>query len=192
MWCRCNRCSCVAHVALLRFWAPPAALTYRRTIVDKIGGRKECLPIIQDARFFQDAALLGGQFVHTPGVGAAYRVPIVASQSRRSSAAFVGDVFRNGCDLQAIIEANGAMGAEMSHAFAQLYSYTARTLFFHDRAAFRDSVARLYALEPGFRLTRPKVARLASMMFGFKAAGMLLSFCQVHRAHRANDLLNIG
>jgi hypothetical protein len=54
-------------VALLRFWAPPAALTYRRTIVDKIGGRKECLPIIQDARFFQDAALLGGQFVHTPG-----------------------------------------------------------------------------------------------------------------------------
>jgi hypothetical protein len=67
MWCRCNRCSCVAHVALLRFWAPPAALTYRRTIVDKIGGRKECLPIIQDARFFQDAALLGGQFVHTPG-----------------------------------------------------------------------------------------------------------------------------
>jgi hypothetical protein len=183
MWCRCNRCSCVAHVALLRFWAPPTALTYRRTIVDKIGGWKEWLPIIQDARFFQDAALLGGQFVHTPGVGAAYRVPIVASLSRRSSAAFVGDVFASN---------NRAMGAEMSHAFAQLYSYTARTLFFHDRAAFRDGVARLYALEPGFRLTRPKVARLASMMFGFKAAGMLLSFCQVHRAHRANDLLNIG
>jgi hypothetical protein len=38
-------------VALLRFWAPPAALTYRRTIVGKIGGWKECLPIIQDARF---------------------------------------------------------------------------------------------------------------------------------------------
>jgi len=52
----------------------------------------------------------------------------------------VKDVFRNGCDLQAIIEAKGAMDAEMSHVFAQLYSYPARTLFFHDRAAFRDSV----------------------------------------------------
>jgi glycosyltransferase involved in cell wall biosynthesis len=45
-------------IALLNFWAPPAALTYRRTIVDKIGAWKEWLPIIQDARFFQDAALL--------------------------------------------------------------------------------------------------------------------------------------
>lgn len=106
----------------------------------------------QDARYFQDAALLGGQFVHTPGVGAAYRVPIVASLSRRSSAAFVRDVFRNGCDRQAIIEAKGAMDAEMSHVFAQLYSYTARTLFFHDRA----------------RLTRPTVARIASMMLDLR------------------------
>jgi glycosyltransferase involved in cell wall biosynthesis len=70
-------------VALLRFWAPPAALTYQRTIVDKIGGWKEWLPIIQDARSFQDAALLGGQFVHAPGVGAiscSYRREPVAPQ----------------------------------------------------------------------------------------------------------------
>jgi hypothetical protein len=88
---------------------------------------------------------------------------------------FVADVFRNGCDLQAVLEAKGAMDADMSYAFAQLYNYTARTLFFHDRTAFRDSVARLYALEPGFRLTWPKGAKLASKMFGFNAAGMVLS-----------------
>jgi hypothetical protein len=70
-------------VALLRFWTSAAALTYRRTIVDKIGGWKEWLPSIQDARFFQDAALLGGQFVHTPGVGShieSYRRKPVAPQ----------------------------------------------------------------------------------------------------------------
>ena len=43
------------HIAQVKFWAPPAALTYRRMIVEKIGGWKEWLPIIQDARFFQDA-----------------------------------------------------------------------------------------------------------------------------------------
>jgi glycosyltransferase involved in cell wall biosynthesis len=162
------------EVAHLKFWAPPAALTYRRSIVDKIGGWKEWLPIIQDARFIQDAALAGGRFVHVPGVGAQYRVHGGASLSRRGEAAFVSDVFRNTCDLQAAVEARGVMNAEMRVTFAELYNYTARTLFFHDRAAFRDSVARLYALEPGFGLTWPKVAGLASTVFGFKVAGVLL------------------
>ena len=98
----------------------------------KIGGWKEWLPIIQDARFLQDAALVGGQFVHVPGVGARYRVH-GASLSRRGEAGFVSDVFRNACDLQAVIEARGAMNAEMRRAFAQMYDYTARTLFFHSQ-----------------------------------------------------------
>jgi glycosyltransferase involved in cell wall biosynthesis len=162
-------------IAQLNFWAPPAALTYRRTIVEKIGGWKDWLPIIQDARFFQDACLLGGQIVHVPGVGAVYRVHLDASLSRQGDAAFVADVFRNGCDLQAALEAKGAMSVEMRRAFAQLYGYAARTLFFHDRPAFRDCIERLYKFEPGFGLTWPKVASLTSTVVGFKAAGALLA-----------------
>jgi glycosyltransferase involved in cell wall biosynthesis len=163
------------EIARLQFWAPLAALTYRRTIVAKIGGWKEWLPIIQDARFFQDAGLVGGRFVHVPGVGARYRVHFGASLSRRGDAAYVWDVFHNGCDLQAVLEAKGAMSADMRSTFAGLYSYTSRTLFFHDRAAFRDSVARIYKFEPSFRLTWPKVASLTSNLFGFKVAGILMS-----------------
>ena len=66
------------------------------------------------------------------------------------------------------------MHGDMRRAFAQGYDYAARTLFFHDRDAFRDCVARLYALDPGFRFTWPKVASLTSTVFGFKAAGTLL------------------
>jgi glycosyltransferase involved in cell wall biosynthesis len=161
-------------VAHLKFWAPPAALTYRRSIVEKIGGWKEWLPIIQDARFLQDAALAGGRFVHVPGVGARYRVHCGASLSRRSEAAFASDVFRNACDLQAVIEARGAMNSEMRRTFAQKYDYTARTLFFHDPATFRDCMVRLRALDPGFRTKWTKVAELASRIFGFKVAGALL------------------
>ena len=159
------------EIARLKFWAPPAALTYRRTIVEKIGGWKEWLPIIQDARFLQDAGLVGGRFVHVPGIGARYRVHLGTSLSRRGHAAFVSDVFRNGCDLQAALELKGEVSSDMRGAFAELYGYTARTLFFHDRAAFRDCVARLYKVEPGFRLTWPKVASLASTTFGFESGG---------------------
>lgn len=161
-------------VAQLKFWAPPAALTYRRTMVDKIGGWKEWLPIIQDARFLQDACLLGGRFVHVPSIGASYRVPLSGGLSRRSEAAFIQDVYRNGCDLQAVIEGRGAMSADMRRHFAGLYDYAARTSFFYDRAAFRDSISRLYALEPGFRFTWPKVASLASSTVGFHTAGLVM------------------
>jgi glycosyltransferase involved in cell wall biosynthesis len=164
------------QIALITdFWAPPAALTYRRTIVDKIGGWKDWLPIIQDARFLQDAALVGGQFVYAPGVGAQYRVHREASLSRRSPAAFVADVFRNACDLQAIFEARRAMDVDERHAFAQIYDYLARSLFFQDRIAFRDCMTRLYQVDPGFWLTWSKTASLASRMIGFEAADVLLS-----------------
>jgi glycosyltransferase involved in cell wall biosynthesis len=156
------------------FWAPPAVLTYRRSIVDKIGGWKDWLPVIQDARFLQDAALVGGRFAYVSGVGAKYRVHRGASLSRRSEADFVSDVFRNTCDLQSRFEAPDKMSAEMRRVFARMYGDTARALFFHDRAAFRDCTKRLYEMEPGFELTWPKVVSLASRMLGFKVAGMLL------------------
>jgi glycosyltransferase involved in cell wall biosynthesis len=161
-------------VARLKFWAPLAALTYRRAMVDSIGGWKEWLPIIQDARFLQDAGLLGGRFVHVPGIGALYRVSLDGSLSRRSEVAFVADVYRNGCDLQAIIESKGAMSAEIRRHIVDLYGYSARTLFFHDQVAFRDCIARLYELEPGFRFTWPKVANFASLAVGFQMAGDFL------------------
>ena len=168
------------------FWAPPAAVTYRRTIVDKIGAWKEWLPVIQDARFLQDACLLGGRFVYVPGVGARYRVHLSgASLSRSSGAAFVSDVFRNACDLQAVFEARGGINPEERRALAQIFGYVARSLFFQDRSAFRDCMARLSQLDPGFRLTWPMVASLAAKMFGFAAAEVLLSLLtKLRRAQR--------
>jgi glycosyltransferase involved in cell wall biosynthesis len=163
------------EIALItHFWAPPAALTYRRALVDRIGGWKEWLPIIQDARFLQDAGLVGGRFAHAPGIGARYRVHLGASLSRRSSSAFVLDVFRNACDLQATFEARGRIDAEQRRALAQIYDYAARSLFFHDKIAFRDCVARLEQVAPRVHLSWPRVAALASTLFGFRAAGILL------------------
>jgi glycosyltransferase involved in cell wall biosynthesis len=170
------------EIALItHFWAPPAALTYRRALVEKIGGWKEWLPIIQDARFLQDAGLVGGKFAHAPGVGARYRVHRGASLSRRSSSAFVLDVFYNACDLQAVFESRGEVHDEQRRALAQIYDYAARSLFFYDRVAFCDCVARLYKVEPEFRLSWPKAARLTSSIVGFKTADWLLAVLERFR-----------
>ena len=157
------------------FWAPPAAITYRRGMVEKIGGWKEWLPVIQDARFLQDAGLVGGTFVYVPGIGARYREHLGASLSRRSNAAFVSDVFRNARDLQRVFEDRGDMTAEQRDALAQIYDYAARFLFYQDRVAFRDCVRRLYEVEPGFRRSWPKAASFASALLGFRMAGMVLA-----------------
>jgi len=160
---------------LIGFWVPPAALMYRRSLVGKVGGWQEKLAVFEDGRFLLDAALVGARFAYVPGVGARYRMHPGSLSRRRSRTAVMSDVFRNARDLQAVFEARGAMSAEQRHAIASIYHFTARSLFFHDRAAFRDCVARLYEVEPGFRPNWPKVAGLASAMIGFRAASALLA-----------------
>ena len=44
--------------------------------------------------------------------------------------------------------AGAVSSAEQRQALAQIYDYVARSLFFHDKLAFRDCVARLYDVEP--------------------------------------------
>jgi glycosyltransferase involved in cell wall biosynthesis len=83
-----------AATATSRFWAPPAALLYRRTIVELVGEWREDLRIIQDARFLFDAATCGARFVHISGVGAFYRTGSM-SLSRRNPANFVADCLCN-------------------------------------------------------------------------------------------------
>ena len=60
--------------ATSEFWAPPAALLYRREIVDRIAGWPAGLPVIQDARYLFEAARHQARFVYVSGVGAYYRV----------------------------------------------------------------------------------------------------------------------
>src|SRR5205807_2009324 len=85
------------------FWAPPAALLYRRHVVDAIGGWNEGLPIIQDARFLFDAAYHNARFVRVPGVSAYYRLS-PGTLSRGNDRKFILDIHRNGCEIQALWE----------------------------------------------------------------------------------------
>ena len=88
-----------AAAATSQFWAPPAALLYRRAIVNSSGKWREDLRIIQDARFLFDAARCGARFVYVSGIGAFYRVG-PKSLSRRDTASFVGECVRNANEIE--------------------------------------------------------------------------------------------
>jgi glycosyltransferase involved in cell wall biosynthesis len=85
--------------ATSRFWAPPAALLYRRGIVEAVGRWREDFRIIQDARFLFDAAACGARFVYVSGIGAFYRVRW-NSLSRLSNANFIEECTRNTAEIE--------------------------------------------------------------------------------------------
>ncbi|MDZ7962638.1 MAG: glycosyltransferase [Aulosira sp. DedQUE10] len=152
------------------FWCPPAALMYRRSIVDKIGTWNESLPIIQDARFLLDAALIGGNFVYVPGIGADYRVHQKNSLSRKSNINFVIDCFHNALQIEEVWKNHGGISKERSLALQKVYAQIARFFFEHDSLKFEQVMNRIYKLNPSYIPDNPKVLNILSRRLGYKNA----------------------
>jgi glycosyltransferase involved in cell wall biosynthesis len=90
------------------FWVPPAAILYRRWVVDRIGQWNLRLHVIQDARFIFDAARVGARFTRVEGVGALYRISD-DSLSRRSPERFIRDCFVNATEIESIWQNSGQL-----------------------------------------------------------------------------------
>jgi glycosyltransferase involved in cell wall biosynthesis len=146
------------------FWAPPAALLYRRRIVDAIGGWHRGLPVIQDARFLFEAARHGARFVHVPGVSAFYR-HTSSSLSRGNDRAFMLDVYRNGIEIQALWQADGPLTLARRAALAGIFDMTARAFFSLDMPEFEDAVRHLKAVS-GRRFGYPEIAARVTRLAG--------------------------
>jgi len=170
------------------FWAPPAALLYSRGIVERIGGWNESLPVIQDARFLQDAALCGARFVHVAGIGARYRMQRGHSLSTRDNVAFARDVLRNAFDIQSIWQSRGPLSATHRAALASAFEFACRQLFFADLKGFQDGLSSLYEVQPGFELKWTKVAGAASGLLGYSAATALLRLVDRYRSNSSEQL----
>jgi GT2 family glycosyltransferase len=168
-----------ALALLTDFWCPPAALLYRRSIVERIGGWTESMRLIEDAHFALEAALRGGQFVHVPGIGADYRVQKkAASLSQRDKAGFARGVLMNARLAEEWWIGHEGLTPPRREALAKVYAYCARTLFWLEEGAFQESVERLYRVEPGFRLSWPKTAARVATGAGFPLARMLMRFAR--------------
>ena len=123
-------------------WAASAALMYRRELVKKIGGFREDLPIIQDARFLFDAAYHGARFMHAPHVGGRYRVR-PDSLSRRDPGEFWRDVLLNGQQIEQLWKSRSILSQDERRALAQIYNGAVIGLFRADEPLFRSALSAL-------------------------------------------------
>lgn len=121
-------------------WATTAAILYRRNVVERIGGFRADLPVIQDARFLFDAAYHGARPVHAANVGARYRVA-QGSLSRRDPVGFLLDVLLNGQQIEALWRTHGELTKAHITALAGIYNVAARGLFSAEHPAYFEAVA---------------------------------------------------
>ena len=152
------------------FWCPPAAYLFRRTIVEKVGGWNERLPVIQDARFALDCALHGGKFVYCPGVSAYYRVHATGSSSRRDPVAFSRCVYRNACEIEAWWRANGGISGARRGALIKCIGQVARSSYTQDPPTFEAALDHLERLSPGYVPDRPLRLKVMSKVVGYRDA----------------------
>lgn len=163
------------------FWAPPVAVLYRRAVVERIGGFRADLPVIQDARHLFDAAHAGARFAHVAEVGAAYRVQ-AGSLSRRNPAAFWRDVHRNGRQIRDAWRARGAIDPMQVRALSEIFASAAHGLLHAGDADWRIAHDDAMAFG-GARTARWRAYRLLDACAG--QAGALRLLAGLRRLRRA-------
>ena len=155
------------------FWAPPAALLYRRRIVDLIGGWNISLSIIQDARFLLDAALCGAKFAHVSEIGADYRDHRSDSLSKRDSIEFIKDILVNADQVHEWWNAHASLNNERLKALMKVYGYVARSSIKKNTKLFDLACERLMELDPKYIPKSSRALAAASAWFGYKNAEYL-------------------
>jgi glycosyltransferase involved in cell wall biosynthesis len=154
-------------------WATTAAIVYHRNIVDRIGGFRSDLPIIQDARFLFDAACQGARFGRSDHIGARYRIS-PGSLSRRDPVRFSRDILLNGQQIEKLWRAKGTLDLERLKAVQGIYDAAGRKLFRVSHPSYFEAVEAQRNL--GLPLPRhSRVAPAAARLFGLRGARALFA-----------------
>jgi GT2 family glycosyltransferase len=135
-----------------------AAVMYRRSLLERVGGFREDLPLIEDARLLFDAAHVGARFVRSAHEGAHIR-QLPRSLSKRDPAAFWRCALRNGTQVEAIWREAGALDQRRRTAIEEIYNGAAHGLFRAGDGEFFEAIGRLRAAR--LRLTTRNRTALA-------------------------------
>ncbi len=151
-------------------WFPPAAYLFRRSIIEKIGGWRIDLPIIQDARFALDCALYGGRFVFCDQLAAYYRVHRKGSVSTSHQGAFIRDCFVNAASVESWWKQHGGITDVRKKALIRVYEYVARESVVPDVALHEKAIGAIQNLVPGYRYVRSCAFQICQKLFGYTKA----------------------
>ena len=155
------------------FWCPPAAILYSRRICDVLQWN-EHLPIIQDARYFLDAAIAKGKFVYTNGIMAKYRIAQSNSLSQKSDLNFAKDLYEN---TKGIYTAwKGDLHTDKKTAIIQSLRHCINRLSVLDKSLAKEAIEFLLQIEPHYLPQEKGLLRALSKMIGYKTAEKVAGF----------------
>lgn len=150
------------------FWSPPGAWLFRRELHERIGGFRGDLPVIQDARYALDAALVGARFGHAKHLGFAYREGQSQSLSQRNQTAFARDCLLHATQIEQVYAERTDLDDAARYALCDTFEYVARSLADTDQASAAIAVEAAWR----YRNDRPsrwlRTARLLKMAFGVR------------------------
>jgi glycosyltransferase involved in cell wall biosynthesis len=134
-----------AATARSQFWAPPAALLYRRKIVERIGGWPVGLPVVEDARYLFEAARHKARFSYVPGIGAYYRVS-PGSLSRQNPERFIACCARNTLEIETIWRRQGTLTQSRVDALTAMWGHAAAAALLNGFDEFEEARLRYNGL----------------------------------------------
>ncbi|WP_165585753.1 glycosyltransferase family 2 protein [Pedobacter nototheniae] len=151
------------------FWCPPAAILYSRNITSKIYWNQN-LPVIQDARYFLDAAINGGKFIYTSGVMAQYRTAQKNSLSQRNELAFVADCLKNAEEIYKIWSSTSILPNEKKIALITVLRHCINRLSILNSDLNNHAISLLLEIEPNYIPEQKGMLKILSKVFGYRKA----------------------
>lgn len=156
-----------------RFWCPPAAYLFKRSIIERSGGWDERYPVVEDARFIMTCALRGATFVRVPRLVAYYRVHDASLSRLKESRLFLRHCLKHAEDVEKEWRAVGLLTGERRSALVAAIEHVARDSFDSDPETFETAYAHLLRIVPGYRPSKPFHFVVACRLLGYRNAERL-------------------
>jgi glycosyltransferase involved in cell wall biosynthesis len=160
--------------AFSSFWVPPVALMYRKEIVKKIGVWNRTLPVIQDARFLQDAAHFNARFIYVPEVLGSYRVHLKNSLSKNNLGLFERDILKNAFQTENRWRKKNMLTPAKVEYLAVSYKRSAEKFMWHEPARFRFALHEYRRLRKRWEIGFVDLCGVTQSCFGLKASEKIL------------------
>ena len=158
------------------FWCPTGAYLFKRSMVEKVGGFRLDLPVIQDARFALDCALAGAKFVHDLEICCLYRVHKTGSVSTMDRLKFNLDCLLNSEQVAEIYKKRSLFEGDRKKAVGANGNRLAQEIGSKNIAAFKRAVKLFQIACPEANSALSTKMRILSNIFGYKIARKIINF----------------
>lgn len=152
------------------WWVSPAALLFRRSIVETVSGWDQSLKAAQDRDFFTRVAMQTKKVVYQPGCHSIYRRYGNVTVSTGNSERYFNSHLAVTEKMELMLAADQRLTDRYKSAIAGQYFHLARNLYRTDRPRARQLVQRCRQLYPSFAPQQSFVYDLIYNVAGFGAA----------------------